>query len=301
MEDNKQPKAPDLIDTTDCLEAIGAIRSMKNFLFAVIMLCLIITGIIFWLDRAGRIDKTGCTCCGTCSQVSGVCSAVAAKTGNLVVDTPAAKEAVQSDVVEAASQITALAESLQEATDSVTASETTPAQTIEQPAAEPAADKPQTEALPQQTAQDDATLPAILRVRPSCYTVMMVVKACNFILVIAATMYCLMLLMSLKISLTGRLGGINHISRAFFISLFALVILLPWQVLLPGVVTGAIYQPKELLCEWSAKAKLSNFWLVMCYLRFVTLWLVVVWLFVWSQVRAGKWARATLRRLGLVR
>jgi len=28
---------------------------------------------------------------------------------------------------------------------------------------------------------------------------------------------------------------------------------------------------------------------------------VVVWLFVWSQIRAGKWARATLRRLGLVR
>ncbi|MEN6308282.1 MAG: hypothetical protein ABFD91_11040 [Anaerohalosphaeraceae bacterium] len=300
MEDNKQQKAPDLIDTTDCLEAIGAIRSMKNILFVVIMLCLIITGIVFWLDRAGRIDKTGCTCCSSCSQVSGVCSAVAAKTGNLVVDTPAAKEAVQSDVVEAASQITALAESLQEATDSVTASETTPAQTIEQPAAEPAADKPQTEAQPQQTAEEE-TLPKILRVRPSCYTVMMVVKACNFILVIAATMYCLMLLMSLKISLTGRLGGINHISRAFFISLFALVILLPWQVLLPGVVTGAIYQPKELLCEWSAKAKLSTFWLVMCYLRFVALWLVVVWLFVWSQMRAGKWSRATLRRLGLVR
>lgn len=291
MEDNKQQKAPDLIDTTDCLEAIGAIRSMKNFLFAVIMLCLIVTGIVFWLERAGRIDKSGCTCCGGCAPTAGVC-----KTGNLVVDTSAAQETVQPDVAQAASQISALAESLQDAAAKDLSSESSAVETVKQTAPEAAAKTSQ----PQPSAQEE-TLPGIFRVRPSCNTVVMVVKACNFILVIASTMYCLMLLMSLKISLTGRLGGINHISRAFFISLFALVILLPWQVLLPGVVTGVIYQPKELLCGWSARAKLSTFWLVMCYLRFVALWLVVVWLFVWSQVRAGKWAKATLRRLGLVR
>jgi hypothetical protein len=129
----------------------------------------------------------------------------------------------------------------------------------------------------------------------------MALKTCNFILVLAATMYCLMLLMSLKISLTGRLGGISHICRAFFLSMFVLVILLPWQVLLPGVVAGAIYTPHELLCQWHAKAQISTFWLTLCYIRFAGLWLLVWILLIAAQLRSRKWTRATLRRLGLVR
>jgi len=293
MEDNKPQKTPDLIDTTDCLEAIGAIRSMKNFLFVVIMLCLIVTGIVFWLERAGRIDTSDCPCAGSGWPVAGV-----GRAGTLNVNSPAVQDAGSSDVAEAASQITALAESVQNVVSGDLSSDTLTVEPVQQTAT-PAATQ---DAMSQsQASTQEDTLPELFRIRPSCHTVIMVVNACNFILVITSTMYCLMLLMSLKISLTGRLGGINHISRAFFISLFALVILLPWQVLLPGVVTGAIYLPRELLCEWAAKAKLSSFWQVMCYLRFVALWLVVVWLFVWSQIRAGKWARATLRRLGLVR
>ncbi|MCK5174616.1 MAG: hypothetical protein KAR47_14580, partial [Planctomycetes bacterium] len=56
-----------------------------------------------------------------------------------------------------------------------------------------------------------------------------IVRICNFALILAATLYSLVLLISLKISLVGRLGGISHISRAFFLTLFALVILMPWQ------------------------------------------------------------------------
>ncbi len=290
MEENKPQKTPDLIDTTDCLEAIGAIRSMKNFLFVVIMLCLIITGIVFWLERAGRIDTSDCPCAGSGWPTAGV-----GRAGNQNPNTSAAQETLQSDVAEAASQITALAESVQNAV-SEDLSDALIVEPVQQTATPTATQNSQSQA-----STEEDTLPELFRIRPSCHTIIMVVNACNFILVITSTMYCLMLLMSLKISLTGRLGGINHISRAFFISLFALVILLPWQVLLPGVVTGTIYLPRELLCEWTAKTKLSSFWRVMCYLRFVALWLVVVWLFVWSQIRAGKWARATLRRLGLVR
>jgi len=114
-------------------------------------------------------------------------------------------------------------------------------------------------------------------------------------------LYCLSLLMCLKISLAGRLGGINHIARAFFISLFLLVIITPWQVVLPKVLIGATWLPGELLCGGWDKAASSIFWKVMFYLRFCGLPFVAVWLLLWTQIRSGKWTRATLRRLGVLR
>lgn len=298
MEDNRTDKTPDLIDTSDCLEAIGAIRSMKNFLFVVIMICLIITGAVFWLDRGGRIDKA----CSSVCLSAGCPSARAGKTCMLLKRDSICLKTENTD---------APVKPIEDAAKAVT-------KAIGFAPVNDAAEPNESAVLPPQLsdantqvklsaadtdipAQQDNSIPAIFMFRPSCWAISLIVKACNFILVIAATMYCLMLLMSLKISLTGRLGGINHISRAFFISLFALVILLPWQSLLPGVVVGAIYQPCELLCDWSAKADASKFWQVMCFLRFFCLWLVAFWLFIWAQVRSGKWAKATLRRLGLVR
>ena len=65
-------------------------------------------------------------------------------------------------------------------------------------------------------------------------------------------MYCLSLLFSLKVSLMGRLGGINHISRAFFLSLAMFVLVLPWQKFFSGVVAGVIFTPDELLNRFEA-------------------------------------------------
>jgi hypothetical protein len=108
------------------------------------------------------------------------------------------------------------------------------------------------------------------------------------------------LLVTLKVSLVSRLGGISHITRAFFISLFLLVFLFPWQCIIPRVLIGVIYLPKELLCFFPAKADGSVFWLVLMYLRFVGLWVLAVWLLLWSALRSGRWYRATQRRLGIV-
>ena len=127
------------------------------------------------------------------------------------------------------------------------------------------------------------------------------VTVCNFIIIVSVILYCLTLLMCLKISLAGRLGGINHITRAFFISLFLLVIITPWQVVLPKVLIGSIWMPAELLCGGWAKADSSIFWKVIFYVRFCGLPFVAVWFLMWTQIRSGKWSRATLRRLGVVR
>jgi len=109
------------------------------------------------------------------------------------------------------------------------------------------------------------------------------------------------LLICLKISLTGRLGGMNHITRAFFVSLFLLVVLVPWQRVMPGVLIGSVWLPGELLCGGWAKADGSVFCNVMFYLRFCGLCFVALWFLLWAQIRSSKWARATLRRLGVVR
>jgi hypothetical protein len=263
MEQTPNTKTPDLLDTTDCLEAIDAIRWMKNFLFVIILLCLLTSGVVFCLDRFDRIDRTSCTTCGICP--TGSCDSVC----KAASQTPA----VDTEKIRAAAQAV-----------------TTDTQTVELK-----------EAPADPNAKSPKPLPAIFRYKPCCRAVAVVLKISNFIFVLTATMYCLTLLMGLKISLTGRLGGISHISRAFFISLFALVIVLPWQVLLPGVIAGAIYTPSELLCQWHITVQNSNFWLAICYLRFAGLWLAALILFIWAQLRSAKWSRFTLRRLGLVR
>lgn len=272
MEQTPNNKTPDLLDTTDCLEAIDAIRWMKNFLYCIIIVCLLTSGTVFCLDRLDRINRTGCAASGICP--AGPCDSVCKS----AQPTPAVAAIPAVD----AAKIRAAAEAV--TTDPA---DTRPVE-VEKVPADPNVKSPR-------------PWPAIFRYKPSFLSVSVVLNISNFILILAATMYCLTLLMGLKISLTGRLGGISHISRAFFISLFALVVLLPWQVMLPGVIVGTLFTPGELLCQWHATVQDSNFWLAMCYLRFAGLWLVALFLFTWAHLRAAKWKRFTLRRLGLVR
>jgi hypothetical protein len=132
---------------------------------------------------------------------------------------------------------------------------------------------------------------------PACNCVAWVVSICNFLLILSATLYCLALLMSVKISLAGRLGGLAHISRAFFRSLFVLVLLIPWQVMVPGVLVGATYTPKEMLCVPVPSGDIVT--MAMFYMRFCGLWLLVFLLLCMAQSRSAKWSRATLKRLGI--
>ncbi len=286
---DEQVKQTDMIDTTDCLEAINVFKSMKNFMFLVIILCLLVSSAVFWADRAGWIDKSGRV---------GVCAVKAepVKEDVSVQVKPDEAPATPGPVAEAAKAVT---EQIGQAANGVIDAVAGKEKTAEQVAAAQASQEKVAPAI-----KEEQKAGIFERWRPKCASIMMLVKACNFILILAAALYSLTLLMSLKISLTGRLGGINHISRAFFISLFALVILMPWQAMLPGVVVGAVYLPRELLCGQGCCdgcGQLKLCWQALLYIRFVGLWAVVVWLYIWAQIRSVKWARATLRRLGIVR
>lgn len=278
MSDN--PKMDDSVDTTDCLEAIGAFKSMKNLLFLVTLLALLIVQGVFWLNYTGCIDLS---------------------------DSPYQQTMAVEPVTEPATEPAA-----------APAPVTTPATEVkseesaqpEKPAAE-IAEKPAEEQVPAEASTEKAPaeeVPVVEapkkhfeKLTPKYAHAVAALRVSNFALVISATMYSLVLLMTLKISLAGRLGGINHISRAFFLSLFALVILLPWQKLFAGVCFGAIYTPAELFGGCTTDAETSLAGKVMYFLRFSGMWAVVVVLLLGAQIRTAKWSKTTLRRLGIVR
>jgi hypothetical protein len=237
--DEGREKQSNLIDTTDCLEAIGVFRGWKNFLFIITICCLLLLQVSFWLVNTGYV-KAG---------------------DDTKSDTPAVVDEDTKQINEAAKQVTA----------------------------EP--NQP-TEAA----AQQQKTSPLFgIKFKQLSWLIRFV----NFVLIPAAILYCLTMLFSLKISLLGRLGGINHISRAFFLSLLMLVLLLPWQRFFAGVVFGAIYTPGELLTSCTAETR-SIFGTVYHYYRFTGHWLLVVLLLIFAQLRSSRWAKATIRRLEVI-
>jgi hypothetical protein len=119
-------------------------------------------------------------------------------------------------------------------------------------------------------------------------------------LILSAILYCLTVLSSLQIAISGRLGGINHICRAFFLSLLFVVLLLPWQKIFAGLAVGAVYSPKELFSSCIAVQSGDTFDQILHYTRFFALWLVEVFLLIFAHVRSMRWAKAILRRLEVI-
>ncbi len=224
-----------LLDTTDCLEAIGVLRGWKNFFFIIIVLCLLVLQICFWAVNTGYIRAPG----------------------NNAQSSEAAAVGLGEDVP-----------NVNEAANEVSAEQSEPAQA-------------------------DSLFGITFK------HLAMVIRVANAILVLTGALYCLTILLALKISLVGRLGGINHICRAFFLSLVMLVLLLPWQRVFGGVVLGAIYTPCELV-EWCSAEAGSILGIVLRYLRFTGYWLVILLLLIFSQLRSGRWTKTILRRLEVI-
>ncbi|UCC22488.1 MAG: hypothetical protein JSW23_12065 [Planctomycetota bacterium] len=249
----REEKPSNLLDTTDCLEAVGVFRGWKNVLFVVILVCLLVLQACFWLVNLGyvKVEK--------------------------------GKEEVCTTVVEEAEPVVeAWGEDEGE---------------IEKAAKEVAgeANEPTEESASQAEEESPGfSLPAI-----TFRHLAGLIRFFDFLLILAAVLYCLTMLFGLKVSLLGRLGGINHISRAFFLSLLGLVLLLPWQRFFPDVVAGVIYTPWELStrCAVESRSIFENVWF---YLRFTGYWLIAVLFLIFAQIRSIRWAKAILRRLEVI-
>lgn len=251
--DFEHDQQKNLIDTTDCLEAISVFRGWKNFLFIAVILCLLLLQASFWLVNTGYVAT---------EQV--ICDKVPVVVVAATSDSEQVAETVKEDIKKAAEQVAAGPN-------------------------EPA------EASPQQPQPE----PAKPRFEIKINHLIWLVRFVNFVLILAAILYCLTMLFSLKVSLLGRLGGINHISRAFFLSLVFLILLLPWQRFFAGVVAGAIYTPEELLSSCPTKTK-DILCTAFYYSRFCGYWMVVLLLLIFSYIRSSRWAKATLRRLEVI-
>jgi len=255
----------DLLDTTDCLEAIGVFRGWKNFLFIIVVGCLLVQQVLFWAVNIGWVRTTA-----KAETPVGQALLPATNEPTEPTDTPELSPTPRIELPEDMNEISKAA-ALVAGDPNLAAPEKTPKKT------------------------------KLLRTLDFKYAAWLL-RILNFVLIIAGTLYCLTMLFSLKVSLLGRLGGINHICRAFFLSLVFLVLLLPWQEFFGPVVRGEIFTADELLklTNWYDQCQDGFFVGVLYYLRFTGYWLLVTLVLVFSLLRSSRWSQATLRRLEII-
>ncbi|MHC4113509.1 MAG: hypothetical protein ACYSUY_20740, partial [Planctomycetota bacterium] len=203
------PNQDNLLDTTDCLEAVGVFRGWKNFLFLLIVICLLALQVLFWVVDLGLVKADVQSADATQADALAPDADDDASTDTEMIETiPIIVDDDTNDIRQAAKEVAA---------DSNTADEQKP---------------PKKRLIPAMNFKHLALL----------------VRLLNFIIIPATVLYCLTMLFSLKISLLGRLGGINHISRAFFLSLLIFVLILPWQrfFFFTDLFSGALYTAAEL-------------------------------------------------------
>jgi hypothetical protein len=257
----EQNQQKNLIDTTDCLEAVGVFRGWKNFLFIITACLLILLQASFWLINTGY---------------------------------------VKADVEPKAEPLAAAPEELQQSKEAAN-KPLTQTEKIQQAAKQAAADSNQSLAAPASSAGEQTKLKKLLpHLNIKIRHLTWLIRAADWLLILTATLYCLTLLFTLKISLLGRLGGINHISRAFFLALIFALLLLPWQKFFGGIIVGAMFTPAELLDAYAAAETRAIIGTVFYYLRFTGYWLIAFLVLISAQLRSIRWAKATLRRLEVI-
>jgi len=289
---NESQASPNsLLDTTDCLEAVGVFKGWKNFLFVIVLLCLLLLQTSFLLVDTGYIKIE--------DQAGG--SEPAVKSGLTDPDGQNAKP-VSEDIQAIIQPMQKLAVEAKKPVEAIVPEEVAEPEEATEPneAAEPnQPDEEITKAAEHKLQRAITWPPAEFLSGMTFEYLSWVIRIVNAVLILTASLYCLSMLFSLKVSMLGRLGGINHISRAFFLSLLMLVLLLPWQRIFAGIVPGAIFTPEELV-KWSSAKGGDIFDVVIYYLRFSGYWLLVLLLLILSQIRSIRWGKAILRRLEII-
>lgn len=247
-------KQRNLVDATDCLEAIGVFKAWKNFFFLITLLSLLLIQVCFWAAHLHLVKDSS---------------------PQEEIDINISVEQAGDGVITLSQTVEVPAE-IQQAASEVVADVNTPV--VEKHTRKPV----------------DVT--KIIKPVHIAWTI----RSAGVVIIFSAMLYCLTILFCLKISLVGRLGGINHISRAFFISLILLVFLMPWQECFGWFLAGAVFAPSELtaaLKNYPDMLLIEQAWF---YLRFVGFWVLILLLLLFAQARTSRWARATLKRLEVI-
>lgn len=301
-----------LLDTTDCLEAVGIFKGWKNFFFIILILCILVLQTCFWLVDLGMIPIPQNM--PEAQQIANI--SVAITEPNLSSSSiPGEKENIKTVPEPAKAEAPPIQPPK---TNEIPA----PAVTIEP-------NKPTEPNQPAEPNQAEGTVqgfntsggPVILAAqtevpstdKPSDSTnaeksylfginfghIVWIIHFVNALFILTAVLYCLTMLFSLKVSMLGRLGGINHITRAFFLSLIMLILVLPWQIVFDNTVIGAIFTSSEIV-KWQAEKTGDMIYMILYYMRFCGYMVLTFLLLILAQIRSGRWAKAILRRLEII-
>jgi hypothetical protein len=261
----ERDREKDLVDTTDCLEAVSVFRCWKNLFFVVMFVALLLLGLCFWIMDLGLV-----------SAEPRFIGEQAVTTETMTELAPPVSE-VKQQVNEAAALVTAEPRLVGEA-GQVTADAN----------------------LPEVQTQPEFRKPLRLPFAVRQVHVMWTIRAIDAVVIMAAALYCLTILFALKISMVGRLGGINHISRAFFWSLILLALIVPWQVVLGWGLFGVTFEPGELLKRINEYESTTIFVKGLYWFRYVVVWAIALLCLVFAQIRSARWSKATLKRLEVI-
>lgn len=120
----------------------------------------------------------------------------------------------------------------------------------------------------------------------------------NTLICFAALLYCLSLLIGMKLALVGHLGGLAESGKAFFLSLTVLILILPWQPLIAGETPGVLFGYQELIQKYikSTTYITLSFDAIAFYVRFVGFWGLTMLLLFVAQWRSSQAAKQIIRR-----
>jgi len=141
-------------------------------------------------------------------------------------------------------------------------------------------------------------------VRPPQARLEACLKLCNYLATFSALAYCLALLIGLKLALVGRLGGLADGTKAFFVALLVVVMIIPWQRMIAESIVGVTFGFGELATRHTNKMQYGDFWdyivdYVLYYGRFVGLWALSLLLLLVAQRQSCQAARQVRMRLSL--
>jgi len=253
---NSQSRINAYIDNkNDVLEAFKTFSSARSLFFWILLIVMLMLQVIFWAVDSGAVDSA-LPCCDT-SQPIPQCQPPQGKaiwllTADQQDKTPDKADATPSPPVK---------EDLEK----------------EKPAAPK--DSPQITAK-----QISACRNADFMQKST--------KIIKYVATFAVVLYCLSLLIGVKLTLVGQLGGMANAGKAFFLSLILMVFIVPWQDAISPEVPAVLFSYKELTLWYQhirMNADPSGYFLY--YGRFVGFWafsMIVLLVAQWRSYQSVK-------------
>jgi len=120
-------------------------------------------------------------------------------------------------------------------------------------------------------------------------------KGANCLLTFFSVVYCLTLLIGMKLALIGGLGGLSDAGKAFFLSLIVMVFIVPWQQMIFADVPGVLYDYAKLKIWCTSVNGTAGY--ILYYGRFTGLWVLCAVLLLMAQRHSNRLVKRVRLRI----